>query len=261
MSLHAAPTLRTAATGLALSAVASAAALAQDEADATDPCEDGFLRVDLNEDGTVTEDEVQRAAEAAFAAYDADDSGEISAAEYAACRNALAGEPSRAADRTAASFLQTDADADGWIDRLEFLSAAAEARSAADSMARGAALNEMEMFVYVPAADTGTDVLGMGPEEVAARAAMTFDALDADADDRLSAEEWAEAETLKNDLSEVLNMEFEQADADASGTLDADEFASFHQWKREQAEARAREAGADTSAGAPVVHYRYDEAM
>ncbi|RDC73329.1 hypothetical protein DLJ49_07090 [Rhodovulum sp. 12E13] len=261
MSLHTAPTLRTAATGLALAALASAPAPAQDQSGATDPCESGFVDVDLNDDGTVTEDEVQRAAQAAFAAYDADASGDVSPAEYAACRNALAGEPSRATDRSETNFPQADADGDGWIDRVEFLFGAAGARSAADSMSRGAALNELEMFVYVPAADTDTDVLGMGPQEVAARAAMTFDALDADADDRLSAEEWADAEALKNDLSEVLNMEFEQADADSSGTLDADEFASFHQWKRQQAEARAREAGADTSAGAPVVYYRYDEPM
>ncbi len=259
-------TFRHTALGLALAALAGApAALAQNsgETPEIDPCTAGFVQFDTNGDGLVTEQEVAEASAQAFELYDADDSGELTPGEYIECGNARAGQSAIPADRTEANLSDYDTSGDDMLDEMEFMRAAAEAgaRAATDSMEADEAARTLRLFLFVPADRPEMDVTMMSPEEIAARAAMTFEALDSDDDAKLGPAEWAETEALKNDIADVLNMQFDSADTDSSGTLSPEEYASFHQWQRRQAEARAEEAGADTEAGAPVVYFRYPEPM
>ena len=259
-------TFRQTALGLALAAVAGApAALAQNggEMPESDACETGYVHFDANADGMVTEQEVAEASAQAFEQYDADGSGELTPEEYIECGNASAGQRAMQADRSEANLSDYDTSGDDMLGRTEFMRAAAEAgaRAATDSMEADEAAQTLRLLLFVPADRPEMDVTQMSPDEIAARAAMTFDALDSNDDAELGPAEWAKQEAMKNDVANVLNMEFSRADTDRSGTLSPEEFASFNQWKRQQAEARAEEEGADTEVGAPVVYYRYPDTM
>lgn len=244
------------------SLIALPASAQDDSGPAADLCETGFYEADLNDDGIVTQDELQKAARAAFDVIDADDSGEVTAEEYEACINQSAGMRAMPSDRSEENFAEYDTDGDGELGQEEFMNAAVDAsESAGDLPAEGMPSVEMRRFVFIPESMSETDASDMSAEETAARASILFIVLDRNADKVIGPAEWARQESLKNDIADVLNMEFSAADRDQSGTLSPQEFMAREEEKRAAAEERAREHGAESDAGAPVVYYRYPGVM
>lgn len=107
------------------------AALAQSSGtgpeDDVDPCEGGFYLADENRDGTISVQELEDAALAAFARFDADGSGDVTQAEYEACANAGAGIVGVPAQRVKSNLPEYDQNGDGMLSQKEFMNAAGDA--------------------------------------------------------------------------------------------------------------------------------------
>mgnify|MGYP006302292179 FL=1 len=113
------------------SLVGGGAALAQSpgtgpEDDIT-PCEGGFYLADTDRDGTISVEELEEAALAAFARFDTDGSGDVTQAEYEACANAGAGIVGVPAQRVKSNLPEYDRNDDGMLSQKEFMDAAGQA--------------------------------------------------------------------------------------------------------------------------------------
>jgi len=95
--------------------------------DNIDPCEGGFYLADENRDGTISAEELENAALAAFARFDTDGSGDVTQAEYEACANAGAGVVGVPAQRVESNLPEYDTNDDGQLSQKEFMNAAGEA--------------------------------------------------------------------------------------------------------------------------------------
>jgi Ca2+-binding EF-hand superfamily protein len=159
---------------------------------------------------------------------DTDGDGMVSQAEYIACRNAASGAQSVETDRGAENMAEADADADAdeQLTREEFLAAAAQAHGAvaASSDPGPDAIAVLRRYIFIPVDAPETDMAAMTAEDVAARSERQFEALDANADDSVSKEEWQETVATVRDRTEELTESFAELDADSSGDLTEDEF-------------------------------------
>jgi len=120
-----------------------------------------------------------------------------------------------------------DLDGSGSVDTREYIDATRDARSAASDAsadAQGDAVLVFRRYIMVPSAMTDSDIAGMGEEETASRAARQFQRYDSDSSGEISQEEWENASTMQNDVSEVLNMEFDRMDSDSSDSISEAEY-------------------------------------
>ena len=179
-----------------------------------------------------------------------------------------------------------DQDGDGTLTQDEFMSAANRAYDEASVDMSGAASTSadgssgsaaeqsqsdtgtsqeplllLRRMVFLPNVQDDDWMRQMSREEMASRAGMRFILLDSNADLAVDAKEWAEQESIKNDISDVLNMQFEAADTDASGDLSRDEYEAAEERRMDQAEQKAEADGQSSDVGAPVVYYRYPHVM
>jgi len=280
--------------GVALGAVP---ALAQSGNQQADYCQQGFSMADTNQDDYVSAEEGATAADWEFQGLDANDDGMISQTEWLDCRRAWLS--AEAAEEGTSSTMpeipdmaMIDEDGDGVLTQEEFMNAAGDAydastmdmsgaasTSAEASSATGdaAASQESDMaatdqqeeermllirrMVFLPTQADRNRFGQMSREEMADRAAMQFIILDADADRTVDAKEWAQQESLRNDISDVLNMQFEAADTDTSGDISREEYEAAEQSRMEQAQQMAEEQGEASDVGAPVVYYTYPHVM
>jgi Ca2+-binding EF-hand superfamily protein len=252
---------------------AGGAAVAQSSG--TDYCTQGFLNADANADDMISTDEATAAGDAIFAAMDQNGDGMVSQVEYKDCRSAWMANVSAPEAWSEDDLAALDGDGDGALTLDEYSGATMEAwegamqpsgaqNTAADSGSADATSGDGEAspsiifrrFILVPAGDDRSPA-DMTREEAANRSAQRFMTLDRDRDDRIDAEEWAEQETLDQDLSDVINMQFDEADADASGGLTQEEMRAAAQRRGEDAMARAEQSGEGSDVGAPVVYFVY----
>lgn len=278
-------------------ALGAAPALAQSDNQQADYCQQGFSLADTNQDDYISPEEASAAVDWEFSALDANDDGVISQTEWLDCRRAWLS--AEAAEEGTSSTMPeippmdlVDEDGDGVLTQEEFMSAAAEAHDAAAMDVSGAASTSAETssatgdaaeesdeesdmaagdqqeqmiliprIVFLPTEADQSRFGQMSREEMADRAAMQFIILDTDADRTVDAKEWAEQESLKNDISDVLNMQFEAADTDDSGDISREEYEAAEQRRMEQAQQMAEEQGEATDTGAPVVYYTYPHVM
>jgi Ca2+-binding EF-hand superfamily protein len=91
------------------------------------PCEGGFYLADEDRDGTITAEELEKAALADFARFDTDGSGDVTEAEYEACANAGAGVVGVPAQRIKSNLPEYDTNGDGQLSQQEFMNAAGDA--------------------------------------------------------------------------------------------------------------------------------------
>jgi hypothetical protein len=97
-------------------------------------------------------------------------------------------------------------------------------------------------------ADANADV--MTREEAANRSAQRFMMMDRNRDGRIDAQEWAQQETLNDDLEDIINIQFGEADAYASGGL-----------TQEEMRAAAQRPSEGSDAGAPVLCFVFPHSM
>ena len=102
-----------------------------------------FLTIDQNGDGLINDDEAAANAEAVFTAMDADDSGDITEAEFMSVRMGPGERRNKARQeamqkRKADRFPEMDTDQDKLVTLAEFLSAAQKRFAAADENKDGA---------------------------------------------------------------------------------------------------------------------------
>ena len=301
------PTRPIAALALTTTLAGLGPALAQDgpeaqgEPDGIDPCEGGFYLADANRDGTITPAELEEAALAAFARFDADGSGEVTRAEYEACANAGAGVVGVPAQRVKSNLPEYDVNGDGQLSQAEFMQAAGDAydqarieanlgsgesaarRQDADIAGAGESMTGAEgartgtppvvvlqRFLFIPESERGTDPARMSREEATQRALQAFAALDTDRSGRLDPVEWAKRRAVRLDMADLMETRFNRDDIDTSGSLTPEEFIAGEERRRQQAQERlgagpddADGAGSAGSDGAnpPVVYYRYPHVM
>jgi Ca2+-binding EF-hand superfamily protein len=246
------------------------AALAQSQGDY---CAQGFLSADANADDMISMDEATAAGDAIFAAMDRNGDGMVSQTEYKDCRGAWMANVSTPGAGSADDLAALGGD-DGAMTGDEYAAAAMEALegagqpSGAQSTAADARSGDAEaatqeesapvvLFrrMIVMPAESDRSPADMTREEVANRASQRFMMMDRNRDDRIDAEEWAQQETLNDDLEDIINMQFEEADADASGGLTREEMRAAARRRGEGAMARASEAGEGSDVGAPVIYF------
>jgi Ca2+-binding EF-hand superfamily protein len=198
---------------------AAGAAFAQDSGPGF--CTADYMPAPRGAEGIAGEPDVS-----AFAEMDTDGDGMVSQAEYIACRNAASGTQSVETDRSAGNMAEADADADEQLTREEFLAAAAQAHGAvAASQDPGPdVVTVLRRYIFIPVDAPEPDMAAMTAESVAAGSERQFEALDADADDLVSKEEWQETVATIRDRTEELTESFAELDADSSGDLTEAEF-------------------------------------
>jgi Ca2+-binding EF-hand superfamily protein len=261
--------------GLAFGSAGMAAAQSQN-----DYCAQGFLNADANADDMISPDEVTAAGDAIFAAMDQDGDGMVSQTEYTDCRSAWMANVSAPEAGSMEDLAALDGDGDGAMTLDEYSGASMEAWEGAtqpigaQSTSAGATSGDasaeaaggpdpvvlFRRFIVIPT-DTDRSPADMTREEVANRSAQRFMMMDRNRDDRIDAEEWAQQETLNDDLSDIINMQFEEADVDASGGLTQEEMRGAAERRGEDAMARAEQAGEGSDVGAPVIYFVYPHPM
>jgi Ca2+-binding EF-hand superfamily protein len=239
-----------------------------------DYCRQGFLNADTNADDMISADEATTAGDAIFAAMDLNSDGMVSQTEYSDCRGAWMANVSPPEAGSMDDLAALDGDGDGAMTLDDYSGASMEAwegatqpsdaqNTAADTgsaEASGAAQGEgapvvlFRRFILMPS-DSDSSPGDMTREEAANRAAQRFMMLDRNRDDRIDAEEWAQQETLNDDLADIINMQFGETDADGSGGLTQEEMRAAAQRRGEDAMSRAEQAGAGSDLGAPVVYF------
>ncbi|WP_375174404.1 hypothetical protein [Pseudooceanicola sp.] len=220
-----------AATESSSSASNSNTATPQVTAGADSICKNGFVNSDSNGDGIISQDEVTAVRDQTFNALDADGNGELSRAEYVDCmnqsaRSAVGGDTPKSGGENAEipDFAGLDTNGNGAVDTQEYMGATHDARQQAAAGDNPDAILLLRRYVFVPAGFEDNDITSMSDEETASRSARQFRMFDDDQSGDISEEEWSNASSMKNDISEVLNMEYDGLDADASGTISSQEF-------------------------------------
>ena len=260
--------------GLALGG--AGAALGQTQGDY---CAQGFLNADANADDLISMDEAAAAGDAIFAAMDQNGDGMVSQTEYKDCRGAWMATVSAPDAGTVEDLAALDGDGDGAMTLDEYSGASMEAwegatqptgaqstsagapsADAADAQGGSDPVVLFRRFIVIPG-DSDRGPADMTREEAANRSAQRFMMMDRNRDDRIDAQEWAQQETLNDDLSDIINMQFEEADADASGGLTPEEMRAAAERRGEQAMARAEAAGEGSDVGAPVVYFVFPHPM
>lgn len=270
--------------GLAIGAAGLATAQTAGGANPSSYCDEGYWQADLDRDEIITTEEAIAGADEIFAAIDEDGDGVITQTEYADCRGAWLTHASAPDTPLAEELAALDRDGDEVLSMDEYMGAAmeswegaaqptdvqststgaaAEGGGEASAEGRPASGDPVVLFrrlIIVPAeGDRGP--ADMTREEAANRAAMRFLLLDTDRSETVDAQEWAQQESLKNDLSDVINQQFEDTDTDASGGLTREEVRAAAQRRGEEAMARAEAAGEGSDVGAPVVYFVYPHPM
>lgn len=278
---------------LATLAVGTGAALAQ--SGPASYCDEGYTIADTNDDGVVSQEELTTATEKEFGDFDRDGDGAISREEYTECRGAWSVDAATDTQGSGEFMKQFDTDADGRVEQAEYAETVEtdyyarwadirgtqprdtvlqqeETATDASGAGEGATSAEDEKMmtvlrriVFVPAGAT-PDFGEMGREEMAARAALRFILLDTNRDRAITEEDWENASTMKNDMSEVLNTEFDAVDADRSGGISREEYSASRQARWDQARQDAQASaesgdGSESDVGAPVVYYHYPQPM
>ncbi|WP_185020776.1 EF-hand domain-containing protein [Histidinibacterium lentulum] len=224
-------------------------------------CNTGFMALDTDGDGMLTEEEIEAGSRAIFEEIDADTDGAISREEFTACEERGLEAAQEAFSRTygdmeAGSLDEAWATAAGnnpdietqGMSREDFLGAAADAFEMRPTMTLEAEGAEPvafgQPFVYL---GEGESLDEMSTEEFAARSAYTFELTDADGDDYLSREEFIErGERLTPDI-EAINDRFDRMDTNADDSLSQEEFTGMDRLRTD--------SGADMAEGVPVIYY------
>jgi Ca2+-binding EF-hand superfamily protein len=211
---------------------------------------------------------------------DQDGDGMVSQAEYKDCRGAWMANVSAPEAGGTDDLAALDGDGDGAMTLDEYSGATMEAwegatrptgaqSTAADATSGDASAEAQEesdpvilfrRLIVIPA-DSDRNPGDMSREEAANRSAQRFMMMDRNRDDRIDAQEWAQQETLNDDLEDIINMQFEEADADASGELTQEEMRRAAERRGEEAMARAEAAGEGSDVGAPVVYFVFPHPM
>ncbi|EAR52329.1 hypothetical protein OG2516_07627 [Oceanicola granulosus HTCC2516] len=213
-------------TALSLFAIAAAGlaapATAQDE---SAYCASAFYAADLDLDGLLNLDELTAARDGVFESLDANEDGSISRDEYVTCEQG--GFDARLA-RTAGRLAEGGTEAldamwsniagdEDTVSREDFM-ASAQAAYEGNRDAEDRAWSHP----YLGAADD-EDLSELSIEQFAASSAFTFETTDRDGNDVMSRDEWlARAEQLEVTADQI-NHRFDALDANADDALDADE--------------------------------------
>lgn len=280
----------------AVLAVLGTAAVAQDAGQASF-CEQGYARADANADGVVGPDELSAVTDAEFSELDADGDGSVSAAEYAECRAGWMQDlPDTGSERTEERMAELDTNADGRLDRNEFMGTvdqdqyfarwgrmpftesvrdergatanqgqSAEARTDAATTGErtgeddaAGTIREMRHVIRGP---QGASLNEMSQDDMAARTAQMFLILDANNDSVVDRPEWVRIRLGGEHLTDSLAAAFGRADADGSGDLSPEEYAADRERQWNRGREQAAEAGNQSDVGAPVVYFRYPHPM
>lgn len=227
-------------------------------------CVDGFVQTDTNDDGLVSPQEVSDAAAVEFSALDTDESGRVTLEEFSACRlQPYSAITDGVEMRNIETFDEADLDDDGMISQQEYLVVTRQIVEELPAANTDFDPAFARPFIYLPKAEEDR-LSQMSADETAARSYIAFFLLDSEDPRGLSGDEWKRGMALRNDISEVLNMQFEAADADASGDITIEEYIAANRERAEAAGKRAAEQGlidADAYANPPVVFYRYEQPM
>ena len=265
--------------GLAMGTAGGAFAQSGNAAGA-DYCAQGFLNADANADDMISMDEATAAGDAIFAAMDRDGDGMVSQTDYGDCRGAWMTNVSAPEAGSTDDLAALDGDGDGAMTLDEYSGATLEAwevatrptgaqSTAADATSGDASAEAQEdsdpvilfrRLIVIPR-DSDRSPGDMSREEAANRSAQRFMMMDRNRDDRIDAQEWAQQETLNDDLADIINMQFDEADADASGGLTQEEMRRAAERRGEEAMARAEAAGEGSDVGAPVVYFVFPHPM
>lgn len=249
----------------AVAASFSLATVAQAEkhqsADAGSLCESGYSATDVDNNGYISTIEMNAYAERSATEMDNDQSGAISRDEFVNCNNAMSGTKSASAQRTEEDMAALDKDGDGSLTQSEYMTGSAELQQKASGGDEDAADASMRV-IFMPDAMAEQDATEMSQDAYAARSGLMFIALDQDKDDVMTREEFMAETPPMVDISETLNRQFDEMDTDKSGDLTQTELIQANQKRAERAMERAKEDGVELSdEGAPVVYYRYPDAM
>lgn len=216
--------------GTAFAAHAQDTGSANRMADAGSYCDAAWTKVDADGDGMVNRQEAQDAIEARFGAIDKDGDGNITRVEYFDCTGTPGALPSAAADRSAENFAEADANQDEAISRDEFRELAEisydNVREAMVTEAgREEPFSALRRYVWMSPdeAENPQTMESMSKDEAAQRSAMTFDTLDTNDDGMVDTEEWTARPSAERDETWA-DARFDALDADASDSVSEQEY-------------------------------------
>jgi Ca2+-binding EF-hand superfamily protein len=251
---------------LALAAAGPAAA--QSNGSEASFCQNGYVHADADDDGLVSNEELQTALAEEFGALDADQSGDLTIEEIEDCLNAGAGTQSMTSDRALDNLMEADQDEDEMLSSQEFMDAAQAAYDDVHSdpsiSADSPEMQRLGRYVFIALDGADRAPSDMTRDEVAARSAQMFRNLDTNADEMIDASEWEQQDAMQRDLSSQINIQFSRMDSDRSGAVSEEEYTAARmedvEAAREAALANAEGSGTDADGGAdvPVVYYRYE---
>jgi Ca2+-binding EF-hand superfamily protein len=250
--------------------LAAGPAAAQSNGSEASFCQDGYVHADADDDGLISNEELQTAISQEFDDLDRDASGDITIEEIEDCLNADAGTRSAGSDRVIENLAEADTDGDEMLTPQEFMDAAEMIHTdvANEEMVQpnDPRLTELRRYIFIAVDGSDRSPADMTGDEIAARAAMQFRNLDTDTDEQISPAEWAQESVQQRDLSSSLNIAHTEMDADRSGTVSREEYMQARMEDAEAARQRAEHAGEISAEGngpadVPVVYYRYESVM
>lgn len=221
-------------------------------------CENAFFAADQDEDDMISQEEMETARDTVFEQLDANADGSIDREEYVACTSQSA--DSGGTRRDIADWSELDTDDSGWVEPAEFFD---QARILHEAARGGESAMYPEASTFLPE-DTGMTpelMQDIGAEEYFAQVGRKYQGVDADADRRISEEEWTMQTSDEVGDPDRLLVAFDTYDMDGDGTVTLEEFnAALDDRFARAVDSATGDGFIDDSKGVPA-QYWYQEAM
>ena len=216
-------------------------------------CDTAWTKVDADGDGFVSEQEASDSVQARFDSIDVDGDDRIDYAEFQTCMSARSGTQSAEVDRSEENFAEADADQDDQISRDEFRDRAErsydDVQNAQDAEANAEPVIVLRRYVWLTPdeAQNPETFRNMSKDEAAARSAYTFDSLDRNNDDMVTADEWSQHGWDSDAAETDMQARFDTFDSDSDEEVTREEFEAAESSMLDRTETASTDGGSGSA--------------